>query len=128
MKSVVAAVILLMLTVVFTFGSTQHTSDRLQTLSEMTEALPTQVQAFAAEQEALTAHVREIGDAWAADVRYFSYVCGYTALNRADEAVWDLYAAMLSGSFSDAIRARMQLLDALGRLRALERVSLSSVF
>ena len=49
-------------------------------------------------------------------------------LNRADEAVWDLYAAMRAEDFAAAVIARYQILDALRRMRELEGISFSSVF
>ena len=128
MKSVIAAAVLLVIAVGFTVFATVRTTEMIRELYEMTEALPTEVCAYAGGEAEWRDQVRSIGETWGKDVRYFSYVCGYTALNRADEAVWDLYAAMLSDSFAEAINARMQLLDALGRMWELEGISLSSVF
>jgi hypothetical protein len=49
-------------------------------------------------------------------------------MNRADEAVWMLYAAMQAEDHASAMIARYQLLDALRRMRELERISLASIF
>ena len=128
MKSVITAAVLLVITVGFTVFVTVRSIVTINDLYTMTEALPAAVSDYSGDEREWKDCVKAIGETWAKDVRYFSYVCGYTALNRADEAVWDLYAAILSGSYAEAIRARMQLLDALGRMRELEGVSLSSVF
>ena len=128
MKSVITAAVLLVITVGFTVFVTVRSNVMINDLYTMTEALPAAVSDYSGEEREWKDCVKAIGETWAEDVRYFSYVCGYTALNRADEAVWDLYAAILSGSYAEAIRARMQLLDALARMRELEDVSLSSVF
>ena len=128
MKSVIVSAVLLVMSVFFCLFVKGHTESVVDALYAMTERLPTDPAAYEDGWENCQRKAEEIGDYWADAVAYFSYVCGYAALNRADEAIWNLYAAIKASDYPSAIIARYQLLDALRRMRKLEEISLSSVF
>ena len=128
MKSVAVSALLLILAIGFCLFIKGRTENIVDTLYEMTETLPTDPVSYETASEKYRKAAEEIGAYWADAVGYFSYVCGYNALNRADEAIWNLYAAMEAGDYSSVISARYQLLDALRRMRELEGITLSSVF
>lgn len=128
MKSVIAAAVLLILTVVFCLSAAARTVSEIDRLYAMTEQMPVIAEVCLTDTERVRACADRIAADWSRAVSYFSYVCGYNVLNRADEAVWNLYAAVGAGDYASAIQARYQLLDALRRMRELERISLSSVF
>lgn len=127
MKSVIAAAILLVFSVCGCLYLSSVTAARIDQLYRMTEKLPEQGELYR-DDPAVKAQAVTISDCWSDSVTYFSYVCGYTALNRADEAVWTLYAAMQAEDYASALIARYQLLDALRRMRELEGISLASIF
>ena len=128
MKSVIVSAVMLLMAVIFCLFVKARTENIVDTLYAMTEELPTEPASYEIDAEKYRQKTEVIGKYWADAVGYFSYVCGYTALNRADEAIWDLYAAMEAEDYASAITARYQLLDALRRMRELEGISLSSVF
>ena len=128
MKSVILSAVLLITLTVFCLFVKTHTVERVDTLYRLTESLPTDLTRYESAPQRYRSTADAIGDDWSDAVGYFSYVCGYNALNRADEAVWNLYAALESGDYPSAIAARYQLLDALRRMRELETVSFSSIF
>ncbi len=128
MKSVILSAVLVVLLIGFCLFVNAHTLARMDALYEMTESLPTQPDGYQSEKERYDHTVQALCDNWSDAVGYFSYVCGYNVLNRADEAVWNLYAAVRAEDYSTAIAARYQLLDALRRMRELETVTFSSVF
>ena len=128
MKSVIAAVVLLILSVGLCLFFSSKTSARIHELYQMTEALPKTPNDYRQNTTKYLSAVEAAAEYWSDAVTYFSYVCGYAALNRADEAVWNLYAAVNAGDYAAAVSARYQLLDALRRMRELEGISLSSVF
>ena len=105
-----------------------RTCRKIDVLASMTEELPSSVDFRWEDKKAVSAQAEAISEYWSDSVQYFSYVCGYAVLNRADEAVWDLYAAMRAEDFAAAVIARYQILDALRRMRELEGISFSSVF
>ncbi len=128
MKSVIAAAVLFVLLLSSAcIGSacivreTEELIVRTVSFPEDAEVMAEQERETAEKAEALSARWREV-------FPYFAFVTGYTALNRTDDAVIELYGAVRSGAYSDAVIARAKLLDALYRMRDLERLSLSSVF
>ena len=128
MKSVIAAAVLFFGVIGLCLFLSDRTCRKIDVLASMTEELPSSVDFRWEDKKAVSAQAEAISEYWSDSVQYFSYVCGYTALNRADEAIWDLYAAIEAVDYSSAITARYQLLDALRRMRELEGISLSSVF
>ena len=128
MKSVILSAVLLITLTVFCLFVKTHTLEEVDVLYRITESLPTNPAAYKGSPDYYRAAAATLGGNWSDAVGYFSYVCGYNALNRADEAVWNLYAALESGDYPSAIAARYQLLDALRRIRELETVSFSSIF
>lgn len=128
MKSVIVSAVLLAFLAGFCLFVKSHTVARIDVLYCMTASLPTEPAAYQRSPDAHRATAKSLGDDWSDAVGYFSYVCGYNTLNRADEAVWNLYAALESGDYHAAVAARYQLLDALRRMRELETVSFSSIF
>ncbi len=128
MKSVIASCILLALLIGFCFFVKTRTQTQIDVLYEMTEEFPRDIASYKASSDGYLAQVRTLGDRWSDAVGYFSYVCTYNLINRADEAVWNLYAAVETGDHPAAIAARYQLLDALRRMRELESVTVSSIF
>ncbi len=128
MKSVITAAVLMICSIVGCLYLSSTVSGRVEVLYKMTEALPQNLTAYKDHSAVHMTAAEDIGTYWSDTVTLFSYVCGYTALNRADEAVWTLYAAMRAEDYASAIIARYQLLDALRRIRELERISLASIF
>ncbi len=128
MKSVIAAAILLVLSVGICLFFSAYTVSCIDILTRMTESLPQTPEQYTANTESVSDTVSSLTEYWSDAVSYFSYVCGYTALNRADEAVWNLYAAVHAKDYAAAMIAKYQLLDALRRMRVLEMISVSSVF
>jgi len=128
MKSVILSAVLVIVLIVFCLFVKTHTLSRIDALYEMSDALPATAEEYQSSQETHQKTAQMLGDDWSDAVGYLSYVCGYSALNRADEAVWNLYAAVRAEDWSTAIAARYQLLDALRRMRELETVTFSSVF
>ncbi|MBR5869816.1 MAG: hypothetical protein IKZ09_02155 [Clostridia bacterium] len=128
MKSVIAAAVLFVCVIGLCLFLSAETCRRIDDLSSLTEKLPTTADLLTEDEKAVSAQAEAIAEYWADAVRYFSYVCGYAVLNRADEAVWDLYAAVRAKDYAAAVIARYQMLDALRRMRELEGISLSSVF
>ena len=128
MKSVIAAAVLFFGVIGLCLFLSDRTCRKIDALASMTEALPTTAELRVEDMKAVSAQAEAIADYWSDAVQYFSYVCGYAVLNRADEAVWDLYAAVRAEDFAAAVIARYQMLDALRRMRELEGISFSSVF
>ena len=128
MKSVIAAAVLLVLTVIICICTSAHSTSLIDELYRLTESLPTETAEYEAAPQMRKQTSDTIGETWSDAVGYFSYVYGYNLLNRADEAVWNLYAAVNTGDYRTAVAARYQLLDALRRMKELEGISLSSVF
>ena len=128
MKSVILSAVLLITLTVFCLFVKTNTLERVDALYELTAALPTEPAVYDGAHNGYREQAQALCEAWSDAVRYFSYVCSYNVLNRADEAVWNLYAAVESGDHPMAIAARYQLLDALRRMRELETVRISSVF
>lgn len=128
MKSVVLSAVLLVSIIGFCMFVKMHTAHTVDMLYELTEALPTETAVYEERPQEYRGKAELLGKRWSDAVGYFSYVCGYNALNRADEAVWNLYAAVRCEDYPSAIAARYQLLDALRRMRELEGITLSSIF
>ena len=128
MKSVVVSAGLLVLLTGFCLYVKFRTEHTVGALYEAVQAMPTETDVYEDNAQMYTAAVEDIGVRWSDAVGYLSYVCGYNALNRADEAVWDLYAAVTTEDWQSAVTARYQLLDALRRMRELEDIGFASVF
>ena len=128
MKSVITAAVLLIVSIFGCLYLSSAVSARIDELYKMTEALPQNQSTYKEHQAVYLSAAEDIGTYWSETVPFFSYVCGYAAMNRADEAVWMLYAAMQAEDHASAMIARYQLLDALRRMRELERISLASIF
>ena len=127
MKTVIAAAVLFVLCVGVCLFFSTVTASRIDALQAITENLPKTQEQYRANKESIAESVSVLAEDWSGAVTYFSYVCGYAALNRADEAIWNLYAAIEAEDYASAIIARYQLLDALRRMRELEEISFASV-
>jgi len=128
MRNVIIAAVLLCLTVVLSAVNGYRTTDMLDALIQTVHEIPERADGIALAAEDSLAAAEAVRRRWEQGFPYLAYICGYTALNRADEAVWELYAAISSEIYTDAAAARYKLLDALRRMREQETVSFASVF
>ncbi|MBQ7982443.1 MAG: hypothetical protein IJ302_02655 [Clostridia bacterium] len=128
MRNVIIAAVLLCLTVVLSVVSGCRSTDALDALMQTVRNLPERADGIALEAEDSLAAAQAVRIRWEKVFPYLAYICGYTALNRADEAVWELYAAISSEMYADAANARYKLIDALRRMLEQEKVSFASVF
>ncbi len=128
MKSVWAAGILFVLLLTLSSFNSIYVIRRTDALLAITEGFASDAEQMEAAAEKTAMRAEALADEWNRVFPYFSYVTGYTALNRADDAVIELCNAVRSGSYPDAVTARAKLLDALLRMRALETLTPGSVF
>ncbi len=128
MKSVRIAIILLILILIFSLSESFLVTAHLKRMFRSAAALPSEPYVYETDHESYKESIEALRRLWEKGFPYLTYVSGYSALNRADEAVVTLCVAYDCKNYDDSILARAQLLDALRRLLELERVSLSSVF
>ena len=123
MRSIRISLVLLAMVAVFCTANCVYVQGRLSEIAETAERLDLSLPPE--EQLPLLDDLRR---KWDALFPYMTYVASYTELNRADEAVQELWAAGCSGSRENAASAAARLLDDLRRIRELEGVSLRAIF
>ena len=123
MRSIRISLVLLAMVAVFCTANCVYVQGRLSEIAETAERLDLSLPPE--EQLPLLDDLRR---KWDALFPYMTYVASYTELNRADEAVQELWAAGCSGSRENAASAAARLLDDLRRIRELEGVSLHAIF
>ncbi|MGM9624989.1 MAG: hypothetical protein ACI3XM_04690 [Eubacteriales bacterium] len=101
---------------------------KMDMLTSLTEQIPADTNQIEETLPVCRDIVGKLYDAWDGLFPFLTYVTGYTALNRADDAVMELYCAIGTEAFEDAVTARAKLLDALRRMREMETISPGSVF
>lgn len=128
MRSIIIAAVLFVVLISFAAVTGFVLCGKIDMLTTLTEQIPSEINQI---EEALPDCLETVGtlyDAWDELFPFLTYVTGYTALNRADDAVMELYCAVRTKAFEDAVTARAKLLDALGRMREMESISPGSVF
>ncbi|MBQ8576421.1 MAG: hypothetical protein IJ449_00415 [Clostridia bacterium] len=128
MRNVIAAFILLIAITGVSAWSSIHLCGELDTLGAMVAEIPADADSMKKDADGVRTSAERLMEKWDAMFPYLAYVTGYTALNRADDAVLEFCSAAENGSYPDAAVARLKLLDALTRMRELESVTPGSIF
>lgn len=128
MKNVIFAAVLFVLLISLSLFSGAAIIKETESLLIITVSIPEDVAGMENRAEQSAQAAEQLSLRWNRAFPYLTYVTGYTSLNRADDAVTELCSAIRTGSYAEAVTARAKLLDALYRMRALEKISLSSVF
>ncbi len=126
MKSVKAAFFIFIFVLVCTVGNSVVLDHKLTEIQALTKEIPDDAEAL--EEMKNKEKIDTLAEIWNQNMPYFSYVCSYAALNRADEAVTEVIGTHKNQAYADTVTAREKLLDALRRLLELERLSLGAVF
>lgn len=128
MRNVIIAAVLFAAVIVSTAVGSVTLCRQLDTMLDLADEIPQEKAQMEAASVTVQKKAETLWDTWDKLFPYLTYVTGYTALNRADDAVLELYTAVRAESWDDVMTARMKLIDALKRMRELERVTFSSVF
>ena len=128
MRSIIIAAVLFVILISSAAVTSFVLCDKMDMLTSLAEHIPEETNQIKENFPHCLDTVKKLYDAWDALFPFLTYVTGYTALNRADDAVMELYCAIRTESLEDAVTARAKLLDALGRMRELETLSPASVF
>lgn len=126
MKSVKAAAFIFIFVLILTIGNSVVLHHKLSDIQALTLKISDDADLLsnAENKERISA----LADVWNENMPYFSYVCSYAALNRADEAVTEVIGTHKNEAYADTVTAREKLLDALRRLLELEHLSFGAVF
>lgn len=126
MKSVKAAFFIFIFMLVCTVGNSIVLHHKLTEIQALTMEISDDADALATDDSKM--QIETLASVWNENMPYFSYVCSYAALNRADEAVTEVIGTHKNGAYADTVTAREKLLDALRRLLELENLSFGAVF
>ncbi len=125
MRPVIISVVLVCIIGIFCFSGSRMITARLEEIRDAVAAI-SELEEGDAEKTEEEAH--RIAVAWEKLFPRLSYVSTYTESNRADEAVYELYAAAKADAYYDLLAAKYKLLDALRRMLELESLSPSALF
>lgn len=127
MKSFVTALILLALVVAFVICNTLYMTDITNKMMSLAEKLPETVEDFENSADEYTATMDELYQLWNDHVNIIAYTVGYTHIDRADEAVVELYHFFQGESWQDVVTCRARCIDALSRLHKLESLHIENI-
>ncbi len=128
MRSIKAALVILAVLIVGASVNSVVISKKLRDMDDLVRQIPAEIEEMQAQTAICKAKIGEIYHEWDRLMPYLAYVCSYTELNRADEAILELCGSIETGTYEDAVVARSKLLDALRRIRDLEGISPCAVF
>ncbi len=72
--------------------------------------------------------VEKLWKLWDKNIVKISYTISYEDINRADDAINELYTSYITGTKDTFITSRMKAIDALRRIRQMENFNLQSLF
>lgn len=72
--------------------------------------------------------VEKFWDLWDKNITKISYTISYDDINRADDAINELYTSCITKTKDTFITSRMKAIDALRRIRQMENFNLQSLF
>lgn len=72
--------------------------------------------------------VEKLWELWDKKIAKLAFTVGYDDINRADDAMSELYTSYITKTKDSFITARMKFIDAIRRIRQMENFNLHSIF
>ncbi len=72
--------------------------------------------------------VEKLWELWDKKIAKLAFTVGYDDINRADDAMGELYTSYITKTKDSFITARMKFIDAIRRIRQMENFNLHSIF
>lgn len=127
MKTFISVLIIFILLCTFVFADSYFISKSLHEILDITESLPQDAESFEKEAEDISQNVEKIRMLWQKSIIKLSYVSSYELLDRADEAIGELYGAYKARDAAGFLPAAIKFRDTLQRLTVLFGVSFQSL-
>ncbi len=122
MKTFIIALLIMALVLCFVIWNSISITKKIDALLKLAQSFPDNAEAFESHSTAIAADVEKFYALWDKTITRLAYTSGYENLNRADAAVILLYAGYQNRCATDFVNARYDFIDALSRLRELERL------
>ena len=128
MKSVGISWILLIVILVFTVLNSVYVTKEVGAIKDLTEKISDSPLVLDERKEENKKISAALAKNWDDLFPYLTFVCSYSELNRADEAMTELLMTLRTETYEDTVTARGKLLDALRRILELEGFSIRAIF
>ena len=128
MKTFIAALALLAVLTALIITNAACINGAADEMLALCEAFPRDSEEFNARYEAISAAAEELFDLWDKYFERFSATIGFENIDRADDALTELYAAAKNRDGEAFIPAAMKFKDSVRRLRRLENFNFGSIF
>ncbi len=119
MKTFLCSLIIFSLLCVFIFANSFSVSRELDEMLALAENMPSEKADFENGGEILAEEAEKLYSMWDKSMSGFAFVMSYDLLDRADQAIIELYCAVKSESAEEFLDARTNFCDALKRLKIL---------
>lgn len=119
MKTFVCALLIFALLCTFVFINSYSISKKLDELITTTASLPKNEEDIKSGGEELRRQIEALRGKWSENMSMFAYFLSYDLLDRADQAIIELYCAYFSGNTGDFLYAAENFRDAAARLKIL---------
>lgn len=127
MKSFVTSLILLAVVVAFVIFNTIYMTNITDKMMSLAEKLPDSVEEYESNAENYASEFDELYHLWNDNINIIAYTVGYTHIDRADEAIVELYHFYLGESWQDVVACRAKCIDAISRLHKLESLHIENI-
>lgn len=127
MKTFIISVLLLCAVLTFTIFNSAYICSRSDEMLEAVGSLPQSKEDFAADIPSALEKTQKLWNLWDKTIDRFACTIGYGHIDRADDAIAELYAAAKNGDGESFVTAAMKFKDCLTRLKKLESFDIGSI-
>ena len=127
MKTFAVSLLLICAVIAFTVFNTVCIVGRSNEMLAIADSLPQTKSDFEADIPSALEKTEELWSIWDKTIDRFAYTIGYSHIDRADDAIAELYAAAKNGAGASFVPAAIKFRDALSRLKRLESFDFESI-
>lgn len=127
MKTFLGAVAIFLVIIAFVIMNMVHIEKLAGEMLSLCEALPRDTDEFLRDHDRVMADVERLWTLWDKSVERFALTIGYDNIDRADDALTELYFSAKNRDGEMFVTAAGKFYDALRRLRELEQFNLQSI-
>lgn len=127
MKTFIVSLLLICVVIAFTVTNTVYIVGRSNEMLEIAGALPKNKTDFEKDIPSAIEKAEQLWSIWDKTIDRFAYTIGYGHIDRADDAIAELYAAAKNGDGDSFVTAALKFRDALSRMKKLESFDFDSI-
>ncbi len=128
MKTFIIALSLLLVVVAFALINMIYISGCVGEMLDIAENLPKNKDEFEANYQAPLDSAEHLWAIWDSNIERLAYTVSYETIDRADDAMSDLYRAAQNRDGEEFTAAVLKFADSIRRLRELENFNANSIF